>query len=862
MAITPERYRLSLKETDITPLFLVLTFYLGKLFKDATECIYKKMRLNNNNLALIILAFIFFSISSNIFIWFYTTGSFPTGKAISGQISVCIDIPPNIYNTQNKSTNTTLPFTYQLTAIDSGNPIHFYANITNLSAANLSSFAMNLSGFINFTTNKSEIGNYTITAWVTHDFCPHAIDWEQFNLQVVLYNRPPSWVNITSTTFTGTEDQLLSANLSMNATDLDGDNITFGKNKTLANFPHFDITASGFINFTPTDADVCAHVVNITLNDTNSMMNSKDFTFDIANVNDAPVMSVIPDQQLCEDTYYYYQVSASDDDVSYVQCNSQQLHFYDDTPLFVINEGTGEISLIPRESNKGAYLARIYATDGFLVDYKDANFLIIEVNDAPVLSAIGAKTIRANSTLYINASATDEEGGISPNANFTFNVTFLNGTRFFDINATTGIINTTTNDSLNGTYSVQICTNDTGLTNPHANATFVCGDGKPKSSCEIVSVTVTTINYPPNITSYLPLTNRTINETNNLDFSITAEDPEGGNLTVYWYKNGNAAHYNVYNYTLTTVQGDSGVHNISVNVSDGEYNSSVSWIITVNTLPVPVVPPSVSGGGGGGGGGALCDEVWTCTDWSFCQNATATDSQDLLKGLFKRVISECKNQSISTGNCGFQIRGCNQVTDCVIVYKRPAELQTCIFTTAPTCYDNIKNCHDNSCEILTDCGGPCKECPTCSDGIKNQGEDWIDCGGPCKPCPMEYPKPPKCGDKKCEISELFGCRTDCGFFWFIVMLSIILIVIITLLSRIEIRSARLQSLNTERAKRKKYLGNLIGMMRNSIADKNIKVAKHLYLQIKTAYEHMPRDEKKAMYPRLLKLYAEIEKLGE
>jgi len=25
--------------------------------------------------------------------------------------------------------------------------------------------------------------------------------------------------------------------------------------------------------------------------------------------------------------------------------------------------------------------------------------------------------------------------------------------------------------------------------------------------------------------------------------------------------------------------------------------------------------------------------------------------------------------------------------------------------------------------------------PTCSDGIKNQGETGIDCGGPCKPCP-------------------------------------------------------------------------------------------------------------------------------
>ena len=32
------------------------------------------------------------------------------------------------------------------------------------------------------------------------------------------------------------------------------------------------------------------------------------------------------------------------------------------------------------------------------------------------------------------------------------------------------------------------------------------------------------------------------------------------------------------------------------------------------------------------------------------------------------------------------------------------------------------------------------EIPTCSDGIKNQGEEDIDCGGPCKPCKKEYPE--------------------------------------------------------------------------------------------------------------------------
>jgi len=57
-----------------------------------------------------------------------------------------------------------------------------------------------------------------------------------------------------------------------------------------------------------------------------------------------------------------------------------------------------------------------------------------------------------------------------------------------------------------------------------------------------------------------------------------------------------------------------------------------------------------------------------------------------------------------------------------------------IYQLEASCYDGIKNCHDNVCEEGVDCGGPCKPCPSCSDGIQNQGEEGIDCGGPCKPC--------------------------------------------------------------------------------------------------------------------------------
>jgi len=51
----------------------------------------------------------------------------------------------------------------------------------------------------------------------------------------------------------------------------------------------------------------------------------------------------------------------------------------------------------------------------------------------------------------------------------------------------------------------------------------------------------------------------------------------------------------------------------------------------------------------------------------------------------------------------------------------------------PTCSDGIKN----QGETEADCGGPCPACTeaaSCYDKIRNQGEIGIDCGGPCPAC--------------------------------------------------------------------------------------------------------------------------------
>lgn len=55
----------------------------------------------------------------------------------------------------------------------------------------------------------------------------------------------------------------------------------------------------------------------------------------------------------------------------------------------------------------------------------------------------------------------------------------------------------------------------------------------------------------------------------------------------------------------------------------------------------------------------------------------------------------------------------------------------CAACSGDPCSDGILN----NGETSIDCGGPnCAPCPTCFDGLQNQGETGVDCGGPCMSC--------------------------------------------------------------------------------------------------------------------------------
>ena len=400
----------------------------------------------------------------------------------------------------------------------------------------------------------------------------------------------------------------------------------------------------------------------------------------------------------------------------------------------------------------GFYDAQIRAFDseGDMSE-KSVNISIINVNDAPVLENLTVITLwnkGINSTLYKEVEVSDEEDGNSSSPNISFDINF-SGERLFEISSS-GIMNfSALNYSLgeNNTsevHNISACVNDSGLGNPHENISLCSGDNSTKQICKDFSLTITNNNRAPTIISYYP-ENETINisGTSEIYFNITKFDPDGTIPDSHWYVDGVKKDFMSGNSTdefrYTFGCGVGGEHTISVNISDGLINDSLSWDINVEGVACPTSP---SGGGGGGGSvGMACEETWFCEDWQPCQNLEKTLEAGVISGEdYRAVKSDCDEQGLGEENCGIKTRSCTDNNSCGTEYLKPKEIDYCVFIKNPGCNDGVKNCHNGSCEFLVDCGGPCDPCPTCSDGIQNQGELGVDCGGPCpQDCPPETP---------------------------------------------------------------------------------------------------------------------------
>ena len=408
------------------------------------------------------------------------------------------------------------------------------------------------------------------------------------------------------------------------------------------------------------------------------------------------------------------------------------------------------------------YPETITADDWMLSDSVDTDIIVIEVNNPPSFD-IGAQTIDLytkgeNTLFYYNLGAfLVAQGEETPLQDLIFNLDFLSAVPpFFGINAE-GIINFTGNDSfiLPGqnftTYHLNLSVQDTGLAslrdNVHPNISLCYAYGLTEDSqswSQDFYLTITKENRAPQIISYYPNLSLSALGTNVLYFNMTAKDPDYTPLDVYWYVDSvEEAHISGFNRTdlseFEYIFGCNifGNHVIKVVVTDGLLNDSIQWNLSLTNVACPIVLPEVSGGGGSGG--FFCKEKWGCEEWNQCENLLrGIVSNEITKEQELLINERCEIFNYTEDSCGFQTRDCFDANRCRTNKSKPGIIRECYYTEHPDCTDGIKNCHSGVCEVLVDCGGPCVPCKTCSDGIKNQGEEKIDCGGPCKPC-IEIP---------------------------------------------------------------------------------------------------------------------------
>ena len=407
---------------------------------------------------------------------------------------------------------------------------------------------------IEFTSNQTEAGNYTINLSVTD--VENAIDSLIFNLSIIS-NTAPVWNNtIYYFNLTVNSSYANTSNFYLNLTDgyvsdsgVD-DTLTFSNTSAM---PSLSLTSAGIINFTPYKQDVGGWSFNITAADDLGLTNTSIFVFNINNTNtnlviEIPISatnaSVTSNSNLtcAEDNVTTITLWIDDDDVKItnktaynetfivnvtIQGNNSNLfEFVIDSsfPTTGSNKSRYEAVFTPNKTDVGIYNITINVTDASnSSDILEFNLTVESVNDFPVLEDILNQTSASNRSFYYDFNTSDEEDGNDTQGNLTFSYNFISGTDFISnnqtiFNTTSGILNITFNDTHGGIYVINISVNDS------ENAI----------DSELFSISVYSapnINYP--LSGY----NFSLQEnvTSNLNFTINHS--MGDNLTYLFYVN-------------------------------------------------------------------------------------------------------------------------------------------------------------------------------------------------------------------------------------------------------------------------------------------------------------------------------------
>ncbi len=326
----------------------------------------------------------------------------------------------------------------------------------------------NKNATFDFAPDYAQAGNYQVLFIVSDG---QLADSELVTITVTNTNRPPVLAAI------GSKTAAEGANLhfSTTAIDPDGGTLVFTAAPLPSNATYADNhNNSGTFDFNPNYTQAGTYQVLFIASD-GTLADSEQVLITVTNVNRPPVLAAIGSKTAAEGANLHFSTAATDPDGGTLVFTAAPLP---SNATYADNHNnSGTFDFNPSYTQAGTYQVLFIASDGALADSEQVAITVNNVNLAPVLAAIGSKSVAQSANLHFTVTATDADNDpvsltaapLPANAIFVDN---LNRTGTFDF---------TPNTSQSGNYLV----------------TFVASDGT-MADTEIVTITVL---RPPQVTS-------------------------------------------------------------------------------------------------------------------------------------------------------------------------------------------------------------------------------------------------------------------------------------------------------------------------------------------------------------------------
>jgi len=263
-------------------------------------------------------------------------------------------------------------------------------------------------GEVSWLPDNEDVGDTTLTVSVTDD--SSATNEKNFILTVNNTNDAPTVAYLIPDKSTY-EDALFTFTFGDTVFyDVDvGDSLRYSAGlsdgTSLPNWLSFEASTPRTFTGIPLNENVGTITIKITAEDDSSATASTEFSMEVINTNDAPVLNPIADQEMLEDSTLTVIVTAIDDDYM----DQLELSVESDTSAVAAyftdkgTELTRELILIPEGNWNGVAIITINVVDQVskASDTDSFSLTVLPVNDSPELSNIPDQSFTINDTIQI-----------------------------------------------------------------------------------------------------------------------------------------------------------------------------------------------------------------------------------------------------------------------------------------------------------------------------------------------------------------------------------------------------------------------------------------------------------------------------